>query len=103
MRVMQVKDVCRSIDFLQSRPDIAGDKIGYLGVSWGAMDGPMPLAVEKRIRAAVLWGAGGVSGWAYRVTIPVQMDSGRFDYQPVETPRYRSSKPSPRRPRTSGT
>ncbi len=85
MRVMQIKDVCRSIDFLQSRSDIAGDKIGYLGFSWGAVDGPMPLAVEKRIKAAVLWGAGGVTGWAYRVTTPVQMDSGRFDYQPVET------------------
>jgi dienelactone hydrolase len=85
---MQIKDVSRSIDYLQSRPDMAGDRIGFLGVSGGAFTGPLACASERRIRAAVLLGASLqfpiIGNWARRVTIPVQMDNGRFDYGPVE-------------------
>ncbi len=85
---MQIKDVSRSIDYLQSRPDIVVDKIGFLGVSGGAFMGPLACASEHRIRAAVLLGASLqfpiIGNWARRVTIPVQMDNGRFDYGPVE-------------------
>ena len=90
MTVMQVKDLCRSVDLLQSRPDIAGYKIAYLALSWGAMEAPKPLAYEKRIGAASLIGAGLFpddpnGSWARHVTTPVQMLSGRFDYMPVDT------------------
>jgi dienelactone hydrolase len=85
---MQIKDISRSIDYLQSRPDIAGDRIGFLGVSGGAFTGPLACASENRISVAVLLGAGLqfpiIANWARRVTIPVQMDNGRFDYSPVE-------------------
>ena len=47
--VMWAKDVGRSVDYLESRPDIAKDKIGYLGFSWGAELAPLFLAVEPRI------------------------------------------------------
>jgi len=85
---MQAKDVSRSIDYLQSRPDIAGDRIGFLAFSWGAFMGPLPCAFENRIKAGILVGAGlqfpVTANWARRVTIPMQMDNGRFDYFTVE-------------------
>jgi dienelactone hydrolase len=88
MLAMQAKDISRSIDYLQSRPDIEGDRIGFLGVSWGAFMGPLACASENRTKAAVLLGAGlpapVIANWARRVTTPVQMDNGRFDYSPVE-------------------
>jgi len=89
MPAMQAKDISRSIDYLQSRPDIAGDKIGFLAFSWGAFMGPLPCACDSRIKVGVLVGAGlalpTTANWARRVTIPIQMDNGRFDYSPVET------------------
>ena len=85
---MQAKDISRSVDYLQSRPDIAGDRIGFLGVSGGAFKGPLACASENRIKAAVLVGAGLpfpiIANWAHRVTIPIQMANGRFDYSQVE-------------------
>ena len=89
MPAMQAKDISRSIDYLQSRPDIAGDKIGFLAFSWGAFMAPLPCACDSRIKVGVLVGAGlalpTTANWARRVTIPIQMDNGRFDYSPVET------------------
>ena len=37
--IMWAKDVTRSIDYLQGRPDIAKDKVGYIGLSWGGHSG----------------------------------------------------------------
>ena len=39
--IMWAKDVGRSVDYLESRPDIAKDKIGYIGFSWGAELAPL--------------------------------------------------------------
>ena len=39
--IMWAKDVGRSVDYLESRPDIAKDKIGLLGFSWGAELAPL--------------------------------------------------------------
>ena len=47
--IMWAKDVGRSVDYLESRPDIAKDKIGFMGFSWGAELAPLFLAVEPRI------------------------------------------------------
>ena len=52
--VMWSKDVGRSVDYLQSRPDIAKDKIGFIGLSWGASLAPVFLAVEPRISLGVI-------------------------------------------------
>jgi dienelactone hydrolase len=85
------KDVGRSIDYLQSRPDIDGEKIGYFGLSMGAVEGPIVAAVEPRIRVLVLVG-GGLHGseeespevdafnFASRVAIPVLMVNGSHDF-----------------------
>jgi eukaryotic-like serine/threonine-protein kinase len=94
--VMWSKDVGRSIDYLHSRPDIDRDRIGYMGYSWGAGMAPLFMAVEPRLSLALL-NVGGFYlqeampeadpvNFASRVTIPVLMLNGRFDFFfPTET------------------
>jgi dienelactone hydrolase len=88
--IMWSKDVGRSVDYLESRPDMARDKIGYMGVSWGGELAPLFLAVEPRISLAVLYVAGfnrqpalpeaDPVNFAPRVKVPVLMLNGRFDF-----------------------
>ena len=88
--IMWSKDVGRSVDYLESRPDMAKDRIGYMGVSWGAEIAPLFLAVEPRISLAVLYIAGfnrqpslpeaDPVNFAPRVKVPVLMLNGRFDF-----------------------
>ena len=52
-------DIGEVIDYLESRPEFAADKMGYLGYSYGAIVAPTLLALEDRIKAAILI-AGGV-------------------------------------------
>jgi pimeloyl-ACP methyl ester carboxylesterase len=47
-------DVGEVIDYLEGRPDIAADKIAYLGFSYGSLHAPPILALENRIKAAIL-------------------------------------------------
>jgi len=94
--VMWARDLGRSIDYLETRPDMATDKVGYLGISWGGELGPVFVAVDKRIKAAV-FNVGGLSmqkelpeadplNFLPRVHQPVLMLNGRYDmYFPVET------------------
>jgi hypothetical protein len=44
------KDVRRTVDYLESRPDIDRDRIAYMGNSWGAAMAPVFLAVEPRFQ-----------------------------------------------------
>ena len=86
----------RSVDYLKSRSDIDRSRIAYFGVSFGGTLAPLPLAIEKRFKTAVLWSGGFPSGrrlpeidpinFAPRVTIPVLMLNGRQDLTfPVES------------------
>jgi DNA-binding winged helix-turn-helix (wHTH) protein/dienelactone hydrolase len=85
-------DLSATIDYLESRPDMNAQSIGYLGISRGAsFAGAINLAIEKRVRAAVL-ASGGIwihtplhpmidlIHYAPRITIPVLMLSGRYDH-----------------------
>jgi len=85
-------DLSTTIDYLESRPDIDAQNIGYLGISRGAsFAGAINLALEPRIRSAVL-ASGGIwihgplhpmidlINYAPRITIPVLMLSGRYDH-----------------------
>jgi len=94
--LMWAKDLRRSVDYLQTRPDIDSGKIAYFGVSWGAFLGGIMPAVEPRIKAAVFLVAGlemersrpeaDPLNFLPRVKIPVIMLNGKFDhYFPVET------------------
>ena len=92
------EDVGRTIDYLEQREDIQADALGYLGWSYGASAAVPLLALEDRIRAAVLH-SGGLIGsrvgaaaiadpvnYLPRITIPVLMLGGRYDYLfPVDT------------------
>ena len=85
---MWVKDLRRSIDYLETRQDIDTNKIGFLGHSWGGRLGGLILAVEDRLKLGVFI-TGGMSGrplpeadpfnYVTRVKIPVLFLNGKFD------------------------
>jgi dipeptidyl aminopeptidase/acylaminoacyl peptidase len=94
--VQDTKDFLRCLDYLETRPEIDKARLGYYGISAGANIGPIVLADEPRIKAAVLLGGGldTVAGlpevdqfnFAPHVTIPVLMLNGHYDFlEPVET------------------
>ena len=83
-----VKDVRRSIDFLETRPEIDKGKIAYLGFSWGGRLGAIIPAVESRLKISILkvGGLGYVKlpesdeiTYVTRVKIPTLMLSGKYD------------------------
>jgi len=83
-----VKDFRRSIDYLETRPDIDCSKLAYLGISWGGDYGAFIPAVEERLKASVL-NVGAMYGsarpesdainYVTRVKIPTLMLNGRYD------------------------
>ena len=90
-------DLGRTLDYLATRPDVDSARVGYVGLSLGGQN-PLPLlAVEHRIKVAVLLSGGlrndqGTTpfldqvNYAPRIKIPVLMVNGRYDeYNPVET------------------
>jgi len=93
--IMWSKDLQRTVDYLETRPDIAHDKIGYLGVSWGAAMGTIMVATEPRLRLAIFNVGGFYSqrsrpeveaiNFAPRVRVPSLMLNGRYDlFFPVD-------------------
>jgi len=94
--IMWVKDICRTIDYLEERKDIQADKIGYFGYSWGGFLGGIIPAVENRIKAVVIL-VGGMQmnktlpevdqiNFLPRVRQPVLMLNGKHDmFFPLET------------------
>jgi predicted esterase len=92
----QIKDLRRTVDFLETRKDIRSDRIGFHGGSWGGMMAPYALSIEPRIKAAVLYSAGYANyktreevepyNYSPRVHTPTLMLNGRFDtVYPYET------------------
>ncbi|GLC27780.1 bifunctional serine/threonine-protein kinase/formylglycine-generating enzyme family protein [Roseisolibacter agri] len=49
-----VKDLRRSIDYLDTRSDVDARRIAFFGYSWGGVNGPLALAHEPRLRTAVI-------------------------------------------------
>jgi eukaryotic-like serine/threonine-protein kinase len=94
--IMWSKDLQRTIDYLESRPDIDRNKIGYLGRSWGAAMGTIMVATEPRLKLAI-FKVGGfyfqharpeveAINFAPRVKVPSLMLNGRYDFFfPVDT------------------
>jgi pimeloyl-ACP methyl ester carboxylesterase len=101
--IQWVKDVRRSIDYLETRKDIDAQHIGYFGTSWGGMLGGLVPAVEPRLKVAVLHVAGlyfvrplpeaDPFNFLPRVRIPVLMLNGRYDdnfpYETSQIPMFR--------------
>ena len=90
------KDMRRSIDYLETRPEIDLAKLAYQGTSWGGAMGAIMTAVEDRIKVNVLMVPGfylqkalpevDQLNFAPRVKVPTLMLNGHFDFfYPVET------------------
>jgi len=88
--IQRAKDFFRSVDYLETRPDVDHAKLGFYGLSWGAVSGLRLLALEERVKVGVLVGGGlprdplppeiDPINFAPRVTIPVLMINGRYDF-----------------------
>jgi len=88
-------DLSRSVDFLQTRPDIDATKLGFYAISWGACHAPRLLAVDTRFKAAALLSGGllpdqpaEVDSWNFapRYRVPTLMVNGKQDFIiPYET------------------
>ena len=87
--IMWAKDFQRSIDYLETRPDINHDKLAYYGISGGASFGIYNLALENRIKTGV-FDVGGFEPYEFapeveqidyvpRVKMPILMLNGRYD------------------------
>ena len=91
------KDAARSLDYLETRPDIDHSRMGYLGVSMGSAYGVIyATLLQDRLKAAMFLDGGyflekvpagmDQADFAPRLRMPVLMVNGRYDYTfPVET------------------
>jgi predicted esterase len=103
-----VAELHQSVDYLQSRSDVAGDAIAYQGVSNGAIWAPIYMALEPRIKTGIILLGGllvmqlretpmppEIDGlnYASRVKVPVLMMNGRHDaifpYETSQLPLFR--------------
>jgi dienelactone hydrolase len=89
-RIDWVKDLGRSIDYLETREDIDAERIAFYGFSLGAVEGPVFAVLEPRLKTLVLL-AGGLPEkqlppqvdpvhFAPRTTKPVLMINGKDDF-----------------------
>ena len=86
--VCYFKDIMRTIDYLETRPEFDTRKLAYEGLSGSATWAPVLPALEHRFKAAVMWG-GTLDGslepefshfnFAPRVSIPFLLQNGRYD------------------------
>jgi len=84
------KDLSRTIDYIQTRPDLDGNKLAYYGLSWGAALAPIMVAVEDRIKVVAMTGGGlefqqtlpevDPINFAPRVKVPVLIVNGKYDF-----------------------
>jgi dienelactone hydrolase len=60
-QIQLIIDLRRGVDLLLSRPDVAKDRLGYVGISYGGAQGGLLAGVETRIKAyALVVGDGGL-------------------------------------------
>jgi hypothetical protein len=95
LRTAWSRDLGRSIDYLETRPDIDRTRLAFWGVSVGADAGVALSALEPRLRVVVLQGTGiwgddtpdsDSYNHAPRLRRPVLMLNGRYDFTaPVDT------------------
>ena len=49
-----MKDLRRTVDYLQTRSEINRDALAFFGYSWGGVNGPLALAQEPRFKVGVI-------------------------------------------------
>jgi dienelactone hydrolase/predicted Ser/Thr protein kinase len=87
--VTWAKEVFRTVDYLEARKDVDSSRIGYYSLSLGAFFGPIPVALEPRIKASV-FAAGGLrfvrspeiqtANFMPRIKTPVLLINGTNDF-----------------------
>ena len=98
------KDFARSLDYLETRPDVDNQKLAYLGDSMGSAEGVIYACLgQDKLRTVIFLDGGfflGVSSpaidqvnFAPRLKKPVLMVNGRYDYtfslERAQTPLFR--------------
>ncbi len=53
-QIQLMKDLQHAVDVLRARPNVDGERIAYLGISYGGAMGALFVGIERRLRAAVL-------------------------------------------------
>ena len=53
-QIQLIKDLQRAVDVLRARANVDGERIAYLGISYGGAMGALFVGIERRIKAAVL-------------------------------------------------
>ncbi|MEN8154617.1 MAG: protein kinase [Acidobacteriota bacterium] len=86
--IQLVKDLKKSIDFLETREDINSKKLAYYGMSWGGVMSVYISAVENRLKTTIILG-GGVDvqkrpevnqiNYLKHVKTPILMLCGKYD------------------------
>ncbi|MBC8141476.1 MAG: alpha/beta hydrolase [Armatimonadetes bacterium] len=56
---VSITDLRRGLDYLQTRPDVDGGRVGLVGISLGGIYGGVFAGLDKRVGATALWSAGG--------------------------------------------
>jgi pimeloyl-ACP methyl ester carboxylesterase len=88
-QIQWAKDFFRAVDYLDTRKEIDMQRLAYFSVSMGAFFGPIPVALEPRLKAAVFASAGlrydvppetQAANFSPRVTIPVLVVNGKDDF-----------------------
>lgn len=90
--ILYATEFSLGLDYLSNRDDIDMDKIAYVGLSWGAQDGPIFTSVENRYSSAIFIGGGILKeydllklpeanpiNFAPRITCPVLLLNGKYD------------------------
>ena len=96
LTIARVKDMQRSLDYLEARQDVDKAKLGFYGVSMGAFHGVLFTALEDRLKASVLLGTGLTSfqyppetdpfNFVPRIRVPTLLINGNRDFSyPLET------------------
>jgi eukaryotic-like serine/threonine-protein kinase len=88
-QIQWAKDFFRAVDYLATRKDMNVDRLAYYSLSMGAYFGPIPVALEPRVKVAV-FAAGGLTfdappevhpaNFAPHVKVPVLLVNGREDF-----------------------
>jgi formylglycine-generating enzyme required for sulfatase activity/dienelactone hydrolase/predicted Ser/Thr protein kinase len=89
LNVQWGKEVRRVVDYLETREDVDASKLAYFSISMGAYFGPIPVALEPRLKAAV-FASGGLrynappetqsANFMPRVKVPVLLVNGKEDF-----------------------
>jgi dienelactone hydrolase len=87
--IQTVKDIRRSVDYLETREDIDSSKLAFYGMSWGGIMGTIVPAVEARFRTSILVAGGlfvsnarpeaNAINYVRHVEIPTLMLNGMYD------------------------